>query len=67
MKAKFEQNPHLKEKLMSYKGDEFRECTKCPFWGSGRYLEQASEGKIELPGYKNRMGGIIKKIRDSYK
>ena len=53
MHEKFMQNTELKRKLMDCKGKEFRECTKCPRWGSGRYLENAHLGEQELQGYGN--------------
>lgn len=67
MRDKFMQNPDLKQKLLSYKGEVFRECTKCPRWGSGRYLESAHLGETELTGYGNQMGNLLRKIRDSLK
>jgi ribA/ribD-fused uncharacterized protein len=67
VKAKFDQNPTLKEKLLSYKGDQFKECTMCPTWGAGVYLDKASEAKEEKPSHHNRMGKLVKSIRDAYR
>ena len=65
VRAKFAQNESLKEKLINGPGNAFRECTKCPYWGSGRYLDSASEGKTVKQGYKTKMGNILQKIEES--
>jgi len=67
VKAKFEQNPKLKTKLLAYKGKEFRECTMCPNWGAGIYLENTRSGDKIGAGYRNKMGNILMKVRDELK
>lgn len=67
VRRKFDQNQNLKDKLMAYKGDRFIECTKCPKWGSGYFLEDAHKGETNLQGYKNRMGAILKNLREEYR
>lgn len=67
VKRKFDQNPELKLKLMSYPGASLIECTKCPKWGSGYYLEESHKGETALPGHKNRMGAILVKLRAEYR
>lgn len=65
VRAKFTQNESLNEKLINAPGSAFRECTKCPYWGSGRYLDNASEGETVKQGYRNKMGNILQKIKES--
>lgn len=66
VRAKFTQNKDLKEKLMSTSTSVFRECTRCPYWGSGRFLKDAEAGENEIPGYKNKMGIILQKVKESF-
>ena len=63
--AKFSQNVELKQKLINSPGNAFRECTKCPYWGSGRFLDSAGEGETIKQGYKNKMGDILLKVKES--
>lgn len=67
VRAKFDQNPELKKKLLAYKGAAFRECTKCPYWGAGIFLSQATNTQPDAKGYKNNMGKILENIRDAYR
>ena len=63
--AKFTQNEDLKTKLLNAPGKVFRECTRCPYWGTGLFLQNAEAGEIVKQGYKNKMGEILQKVRDN--
>lgn len=67
VRAKFDQNPELKKKLIAYRGAVFRECTKCPYWGAGIFLSQATSTQTDISGYKNSMGKILENVRDAYR
>lgn len=60
--AKFTQNPDLRPDLLGCKGI-FAECTKCPTWGCGRYMQDAHLAQNPLPTHKNIMGKILKKVQ----
>lgn len=54
LKAKFEQNPELKQLLLSTQGRPLYEATTDPYWGQGR----TKKGK-------NRLGILLMELRDS--
>lgn len=60
--AKFKQNPELQQDLNDCKGI-FVECTKCPIWGCGRYLQEANLAEKPLSTHKNTMGMILKRVQ----
>lgn len=66
VKTKFEQNPEIRELLLSSKG-LLIEATKCPVWGCGLFLHETKAGNKPLNGYQNKMGKLLVRVRDSLK
>ena len=62
VKAKFDQNPSLLEKLKATGASPLYEATRDPYYGCGLTLMQASHIDTRCPG-KNKFGQLLQKIR----
>ena len=65
LKAKFDQNPHLKAKLTAEKG-HFYEATTHPVFGAGITLAKSSLICKENVTTGNKMGEELENLRDQY-
>ena len=65
IRKKFDQNPHLKDKLMRTKGNIY-EATLHPLYGCGFTLAQYKSIKKANINAGNKLGDELGKLRDSY-
>ena len=65
IKAKYDQNPHLKAKLVAEKG-HFYEATRHPVFGAGYTLAQSSQICKESVTAGNKLGEELDRLRDFY-
>ena len=64
LSAKFNQNPHLKEKLLNTRGKSIGEACRDTFWGTG--LELSHRDTLDCSKWKsNTLGRLIVNVRDT--
>ena len=67
MKAKFDQHPTLKNKLLNYPKGNFYEATKDPKYGCGFFLNEASQAKEDsIKLTPNLTGKFLTNLRKFY-
>ena len=65
---KFASHPRLLDKLLSYPGENFYECTRDPTYGCGYTLSKSHTVTVsKVKAGANTMGMILKEVRDCYK
>ena len=66
IKAKFEQNPDLKKKLLSTKGKTLVECCTDYIWGTGIPISDEQALHQERWANQGILGEMLQELRDDY-